>query len=164
MELVSPGLGLIFWKTLAFGIVLIILRKYAWRPILSTIKEREHFIANSIRHGKRIQHELAELDATKEKLLLQAKEKASEVIKQAKLEGEEIIQKANKQARQEANQVIEAAKNSIMAERKAAEREIRQQIILLSMDVASKVMQKEFSDQKRNDEFISKLLDEIQLN
>ncbi len=164
MELVSPGLGLIFWKALAFGIVLIILRKYAWRPILSTIKEREHFISNSIRHGKRIHQELAELDATKEKLLIQAKEKASEVIKQAKLDGEEIIQKANRQARQEANQIIEAAKNSIMAERKAAEREIRQQIILLSMDVASKVMQKEFSDQKRNDEFISKLLDEIQLN
>jgi F-type H+-transporting ATPase subunit b len=164
MELVSPGIGLIFWMTLSFGTVLLILRKFAWRPILSTIKERESFIAGSIRHSKKIERELAELDATKEKLLLQAKGMADDVIKKAKADGEDIIHKAQIQARKEANQIIEAAKTSIMAERRAAEREIKQQIVLLSLDVAQRVIKEEFQDIKKKNQYIDKLLEDIQLN
>lgn len=164
MELVTPGIGLIFWMALSFGIVLYILRKFAWRPILSTIKEREAYIANAIRHSKKIQRELAELDTTKVKLIQQANNKAEEVIKQAKLEGDKIIQKAHQQARKEAAQIVEAAKKSILAERKAAEREIRQQIVLLSLDVAQKVMLEEFNDLDKKSKYINKLLEDIQYN
>ncbi len=164
MELVTPGLGLIFWMTLSFGLVLIILRKFAWKPILGAIRERENFIANSIRQSKRIQRELAELDGTKEKLLLQAKEKAEEVLRQAKIDGEEVIIKAQAQARKEATQIVEAAKNSILAERKAVEREIREQIVLLSMDVAQKVLKEEFLDAGKKNKYVGKLLEDIQLN
>jgi len=164
MELVSPGIGLIFWMTLSFGTVLLILRKFAWRPILSTIKERESFIAGSIRHSKKIERELAELDATKEKLLLQAKGMADDVIKKAKADGEDIIQRAQIQARKEANQIIEAAKISIMAERRSAEREIKQQIVLLSLDVAQRVIKEEFQDIQKKNQYIDKLLEDIQLN
>ncbi|TVQ13145.1 MAG: ATP synthase F0 subunit B [Bacteroidetes bacterium] len=164
MELVTPGLGLIFWMTLSFGLVLIILRKFAWKPILGAIRERESFIANSIRQSKRIQRELAELDGTKEKLLLQAKEKAEEVLRQAKIDGEELIKKAQAQARKEATQIAEAAKNSIMAERKAVEREIREQIVLLSIDVAQKVLKEEFLDVGKKNKYVGKLLEDIQLN
>lgn len=164
MELVTPGIGLIFWMSLSFGIVLYILRKFAWRPILSTIKEREAYIANAIRHSKKIQRELAELDTTKEKLLQQAKNKAEEVIKKAKLDGDQIIQKAQLQARKDAEQIIDAAKNSIQAERRAAEREIRQQIVLLSLDVAQKVMLEEFNDLEKKSKYINQLLEDIQYN
>lgn len=164
MELVTPGIGLIFWMSLSFGIVLYVLRKFAWRPILSTIKEREAYIANAIRHSKKIQRELAELDTTKEKLLQQAKNKAEEVIKKAKLDGEQIIQKAQLQARKDAEQIIDAAKNSIQAERRAAEREIKQQIVLLSLDVAQKVMLEEFNDPEKKSKYINQLLEDIQYN
>lgn len=164
MELVSPGIGLIFWMTLSFGLVLIILRKFAWQPILSTIKEREHYIAGSIRYSKKIEREMAELDATKEKLLLIAKNDANELIKQAKQDGEAIIQKAQLQARKEAEQIIESAKNSILAERKAAEKEIREQIVLLSLDVAQKVIREEFEDVQKKNQYINKLLEDVQLN
>lgn len=164
MELVTPGIGLIFWMTLSFGLVLLILRKFAWKPILSTIKERENFIAGSIRHSKKIQRELAELDTTKEKLLLQAKDKADELIRQAKLDGEELVKKAQAQARKEAQQIVEAAKNGIMAERRAAENEIRQQIVMLSMDVAQKVLREEFNDVNKKTQYINNLLEDIQLN
>ncbi len=164
MELVSPGIGLIFWMTLSFGLVLIILRKFAWRPILSTIKEREHYIAGSIRHSKKIEREMAELDVTKEKLLLMAKNDANELIKKAKQDGEELIQKAQLKARKEAEQIIESAKNSILAERRAAEKEIREQIVLLSLDVAQKVIREEFQDVQKKNQYITKLLEDVQLN
>jgi len=164
MELVTPGIGLIFWMTLIFGLVLFILRKYAWKPILATIKERENYIANSIRHSKKIHRELQELDQTKEKLLIQAKDKADEMIKQAELECEEIIQNAQQRARKEAGQIIESAKNSIIAERKAVEKEIRQQIITFSLDLAQKVIRAEFQDVQKKNEYIGKLLEDIQPN
>lgn len=164
MELVTPGIGLIFWMTLSFSLVLIILRKFAWRPILSAIKERENYIAGAIRHSKKIERELAELDVTKEKMMIQARESVEEIIKKAKVEGEQIIQKAQLQARKEASQLIDAAKRSILAERKAAEREIREQIVLLSLDVAQKVIREEFQDPQKKNQYVNKLLEEIQLN
>jgi F-type H+-transporting ATPase subunit b len=164
MELVTPGIGLIFWMTLSFGLVLFILRKFAWRPILSTIKEREAYIAGSIRDSKRIQRELAELDNTKEKLLVQAREKVDELIQQAKREADIIIKDAQQQAREEASKIIEAAKNSILAERRAAEREIRQQIVNLTVDMTRRVLQDEFSDSGKNNRYVEKLLKDIQLN
>jgi F-type H+-transporting ATPase subunit b len=127
----------------------IILRKYAWNPILGTIKERENYIASAIRDSKRVQRELAQLDETKEKILHQAREEAISVLKNAKVDGEQIIRKAQEKAREEADTIIENAKNSINAEKKAAEREIRQQIILLSVDLAQSVLQEEFTDKKK---------------
>ena len=164
MELVTPGIGLIFWMTLSFGLVLIILRKFAWRPILSTIKEREAYISGSIRESKRIQRELAELDATKKKMLVQAREKADELIQLAKKEGDIVIKNAQQQAREEASKIIESAKNSIFAERKAAEREIRKQIVNLTVDMTRRVLQDEFSDVGKNNNYVEKLLGDIQLN
>ena len=164
MELVTPGIGLIFWMTLSFGLVLFILRKFAWKSILSTIRVRELYIAGSIRSSKRIQRELAELDSTKEKLMLQAKDKAAELVQQAKQDGDEIVRKAQKQAREEASKIIETAKNSINAERKAAEREIRQQIVDLTVDVARKLLREEFTDNQKNNDYVEKLLGDIQMN
>jgi F-type H+-transporting ATPase subunit b len=164
MELVSPGIGLIFWTSLAFGMVLIILRKYAWRPILSTIKERENYIAASIRHGKRIERELAELDVTKEKMLQVARNNADEIIRTARQEGEEIVEKAQLRAHTEASQIIENARLNIASERKAAEREIKEQIVDFSLDMAQKIMRQEFQDVKKKNQYISNLLADIQLN
>ncbi len=164
MELLMPGIGLIFWMTLSFSLVLVILRKFAWKPILATIKEREDYIANSLRQGKRIQRELADLDATKEKLLAQAHEKAEEVVQKARQDGDQIIENARKQAAEDTNQLIETAKNSILAERKAAEREIRNQIVKLSVDMAQKVIKEEFADVDKKNKYVDKLLEEIQLN
>lgn len=164
MELIMPGIGLIFWMTLSFGIVLFVLRKYAWNPILGTLRERENFINNSLREGQRIKRELAELDHTKEKMILQAKEKTDEMIHQAKLDGEKIIQEAQEKARGETNKIIDAARNSITAQKKAAENEIRQQIVLLSVDLAQKVLSEEFTDTQKKNQYVNKLLDDIKLN
>jgi F-type H+-transporting ATPase subunit b len=164
MELVSPGLGLIFWTTFAFGTVLLILRKFAWRPILSAIKERENYIAASIRHSKKIERELVALDQTREKMLSEARNNAETIIKQSKKEGADIIEKAQIQARKDAGQIIEAAKNAIAAERKALEHEIREQIVLFSLDMAQKILNEEFRDEKKKNQYISNLISDIKLN
>ncbi|MFW6350976.1 MAG: F0F1 ATP synthase subunit B [Bacteroidota bacterium] len=164
MELIMPGIGLIFWMTLSFGIVLFVLRKFAWNPILGTLRERENFINNSLREGQRIKRELAELDHTKEKMILQTKEKADEIIHQAKLDGDKIIEEAQDKARAEADKIIDAARNSIQAQKKAAENEIRQQIVLLSVDLAQKVLSEEFTDTQKKNQYVNRLLDDIKLN
>lgn len=164
MELVTPGIGLIFWMTLSFGLVLFILRKFAWTPILGTIKERENFIAQSLENSKKIEREMEELEATKEKMILKSKKDADEIIHQAKLDGEKIIADAQENAREEATKIVDAAKNSIDSQRKMVENEIRQQIIALSVEMAQKVLKEEFADQQKKSEYVSKLLDDMKLN
>ncbi len=164
MELVMPGIGLIFWTTVAFGMVLIILRKFAWKPILYTIKERENYIAQSLKQSKRIQRELDELDNTKEKLMIQAKATAEEIIQKARIDGEQIVKAAQQKAQKEASQLINDAHNAITAERRAVEKEIRQQIALLSVDIAKHVIQDEFNDIGKKNKYVNKLLEDIPLN
>jgi F-type H+-transporting ATPase subunit b len=164
MELVTPGIGLIFWMTLSFGLVLFILRKFAWTPILGTIKERENFIAQSLENSKKIEREMEELEATKERMILKSKQNADEIIHQAKLDGEKIIGDAQEKAREEAAKIVDAAKSSINSQRKMVENEIRQQIIALSVEMAQKVLKEEFADQQKKSEYVSKLLDDMKLN
>ncbi|MFP4289439.1 MAG: F0F1 ATP synthase subunit B, partial [Bacteroidales bacterium] len=91
-------------------------------------------------------------------------EKADEIIHQAKLDGDKIIEEAQDKARAEADKIIDAARNSIQAQKKAAENEIRQQIVLLSVDLAQKVLSEEFTDTQKKNQYVNRLLDDIKLN
>jgi len=164
MELVSPGLGLIFWMTLAFGIVLLILRKYAWRPILNTIHERERAISQSLRDAQHIQRELAALEQVKQSKLKEAEKLRLELLAQARNEADEMLRSARTKASDEASQLMEDAKRAVEAQRKAAINEIRGQIALLSIDIAEKVLEKELKDKKAGQQLVNQLLDRVILN
>jgi F-type H+-transporting ATPase subunit b len=164
MELVSPGLGLIFWMTLSFGIVLLVMRKYAWRPILNTIRTRETYLSQSLRDAQHIQRELAALEEVKKGKLKEAEKLRLELLAQARNEADEILRNARQKAGADASQMMEDAKRAVEAQRLSVINEIRGQIALLSIDIAEKVLEDELKNKNTSKHLVNQLLDKVILN
>ncbi len=164
MELLMPGLGLIFWMTVAFGIVLFILKKYAWKPILQVIYAREQQMEKSFSDAKRINHEMSQLEAMKSTKIAEADTAYEEIIAKARADAETIIAEAKDRAHDEAREIGEKAEELIKQYKDEAFRQIKSQISRLSMDIAEKVLTEELSDRERNSHYVRKLLDEIEVN
>ena len=164
MELLMPGLGLVFWMTVAFGCVLYILRKYAWKPILEVLNERENLLANSFKDAKRVEYEMSQLAAVKTEKLAEAEKAREMIIARAKKDAENIVEEAREKAREEARLLSENAEEMAKKYKREAMQEIRDQLSALSVDLAEKILKEEFSDKQRNATYVSKLLDEVALN
>lgn len=164
MELLMPGMGLIFWMTLAFGCVLYILRKYAWKPILEVLNEREKFLAKSIEDAKRIEHEMTQLATVKTEKLTEADYARAEIIARAKADAERIVEEAKEKAGEEARRLSVDAEKMVKKYKREAMQEVKDQLSALSVDLAEKILKEEFSDKKRNDIYVRKLLDEVTAN
>ncbi len=164
MELITPGLGLIFWMTLSFGLVLIVLRKYAWHPILASIRLRERVIAKSLINARRIEKELSELEQLRVEKIKETDDLIEQMHKHAVEEAEELLAQAKKSAFVESGRMIEEATKSIEVQKMNALREIKGEVARLSMDMAEKVLQEEFSDKGKNSRFVEQLLDSMILN
>ncbi len=164
MELLMPGLGLIFWMTVAFGCVLYILRKYAWKPILEVLNERENLLAKSFKEAKRVEYEMSQLAAVKTEKLAEAEKAREKIIARAQKDAEGIVEEAREKAREEARILSENAEEMAKKYKREAMKEIRDQLSALSIDLAEKILKEEFSDKQRNAVYVSKLLDEVALN
>lgn len=164
MELVTPGIGLVFWMLLTFTIVLILLKKYAWKPVLKMIKEREESIDGALKMADKAKEDMAKLQSDNEKILADARKERDNLLKDAREVKEKIISEAKQQASVEANKLIDNAKASIHNEKMAALSEIKNQIAFLSVDIAEKILQKELSAGSRQKEYIESLIKDINLN
>lgn len=164
MELLMPGLGLVFWMTIAFGFVLLILKKYAWIPILNVLQERENKLAQSFSDAKRIEQEMSELATLKTEKIAEAEKEYNEITAKAQTEAERIIEDAREKAREEARLITEKADELVESYKQEAMREVKNQLSALSLDIAEKVLLEEFSDKKRNARYVNKLLDEVVMN
>lgn len=162
--LVSPGIGLIFWMLLSFSILLFILGKFAWNPILKMIKEREESIAKALQSAEEARKEMQRLQANNEQIIAEARKQADQIIKEAKEIKDKIIAEAKQTASQEADKIIKNAQLIIENEKNQAMREIRNQIIEMSVLVAEKVLRKELSNENKQKEYIEQLLNEINPN
>jgi F-type H+-transporting ATPase subunit b len=164
MELVTPGLGLIFWMTLSFGLVLIVLRKYAWHPILASIRSRERVIAKSLINARRIEKEALELQQIRLEKMQETEMLIQGMLKIAAEESEQLLAAARKTAFAESRRIIEDAAKTIDAQKKNALKEIKGEVARLSLDMAEKVLQEEFSDKAKNTRYVQQLLDNMMLN
>jgi F-type H+-transporting ATPase subunit b len=164
MELVTPGLGLIFWMTISFAILLYILGRYAWKPIMKMIKEREDSIEDALQTAEKTKLEMANLQVSNEKLLKEAKEERELLLREARKVKENIINEAKQKASSEAAIIIENARQTILNEKMAAITELKNQIATLSIEIAEKVLSAELSDKEKQNQFINKLLNEVKLN
>ncbi len=164
MELLMPGLGLIFWMTVSFGLVLYILKKFAWKPILNVINQREKQLAKSFSDAKRIDYEMSQLAVVKTSKLAEAEQIREEIIAKAHADAERIIEEAREKAREEARIIGERADELIAAYKKEAMQEIKAQLSALSLDLAEKVLREEFSDRERNARYVDKLLEKVTHN
>jgi len=164
MGIVTPDLGLIFWMTLSFGILLFILTKFAWIPILATLHEREKSIENSLHEADKAREEMKTLKAHNEELLRQAKEERDIILKDARNIRDNIIEESKQKANQEYNRIIEAAKESIHYEKMQAITELKNQIATLSIDIAEKILKEELANKTAQKQHIDKMIDNINFN
>ncbi len=163
MELVSPNAGTIFWMLLFFSIILWLLAKFAWKPILNTLKNREKTIDEALQSAERAKEEMVKLKADNELILSEARQERDKMMKEARAIKEKIILDAQEMAQQEANKIVESAKQSIENEKKGAINEIKSQMALLSVSIAEKILLERLNDNKQAD-LIDKLLKDIKLS
>ncbi|MBI9036923.1 MAG: F0F1 ATP synthase subunit B [Bacteroidales bacterium] len=164
MELVSPGIGLIFWMTLSFLIVLFILKKFAWKPIMKSLHERENTIDEALHAADRAREDMKKLKFDNEELLKQAKEERDEILKAARKVKDSIIEESKIKANEEANRIIESAKEAIKNEKLAAITDLKNQLATLSIDIAEKLIKEELSTNIKQQDYIKKLVDEVNFN
>jgi F-type H+-transporting ATPase subunit b len=164
MDLVSPGLGLIVWMTIAFLVVWIGLGKFAWPAILGTIKEREESIANALASADNARAEMGKLQSENEAILKQAREERDVILKEAKEIKDKMISDAKGQAQIEADKIVTSARENIESEKVAAMAEIKNHVAVLSIDIAEKILKSELGDTTKQKQLVDNLLDDIKLN
>ncbi|HNV49487.1 MAG: F0F1 ATP synthase subunit B [Bacteroidales bacterium] len=164
MELVSPGLGLIFWMTLAFGVVLWILAKFAWKPIMKSIHEREKSIDNALEQAEEARQEMRNLQANSEEMIRQTKIEQDEVVKATARIKEKMIQDAKEKASAEAEVIIEKTRKQLELEKQAAMIDLKNQIGQLSIEIAEKLLNRELKDKSAQKDYLDELIKDIKLN
>lgn len=164
MELLLPKLGLIVWTILAFGIVFFILAKYAWKPILKSLNDREKNINDSILSAENVRKEMSELKSENEALLAQAREERGQMLREAKETRDKIILEAKEQARIETSKIIADAQNVINQQKMAAITDLKNQVGNLVLEVSEKVIRRELSNKTEQEKYIQQLTQNVDLN
>ena len=164
MDLLMPDLGLLVWNFIAFFLLLFILGKFAWKPILKSLKERETGIADSLATAERVKAEMAQLKSENEALLAKAREERAQLLKEARDTKDRIINEAKEQAKVEANKIIIDAQAAIQQQKMAALTDVKNQVGSLVIEVAEKVLRRELSDKSKQETFIKQLTEEVKLN
>src|ERR1700744_2989344 len=164
MDLVTPHIGLVFWTTLCFAILLFILGKYAWKPILAAVAEREQSIETALSRAEAVREEMARLTSENEALLKQARAERDAILAEATKVKNQIIGDAKDAAQKEGARQIELARIEINNQKAIAMADVKNQVASLSLDIAEKVLRKQFEDQKKQDELVKELLRDVKLS
>jgi len=164
MDLVTPDIGLVFWTTLCFAILLFILGKYAWKPILAAVAERENSIESALTKAEAVREEMARLTNENEALLKQARAERDAIISEGTKVKNQIISEAKEAAQKEGARQIELARQEINNQKLIAMADVKNQVASLSLEIAEKVLRKQFEDQKKQDELVKELLKEVKLS
>jgi F-type H+-transporting ATPase subunit b len=164
MNLVTPDLGLIFWMTLSFLLLVFILKKFAWKPILNMLHEREKSIDEAIHAADIARQDMEKLKFNNEQLLREAKTERDEILREARNVKEAIIEEAKIKANDEADRIVQAAKESIHFEKMAAITDLKNQIATLSIEIASEILKEELSASGKHDEMVKQMLNKVNFN
>ncbi|MBS1638487.1 MAG: F0F1 ATP synthase subunit B [Bacteroidetes bacterium] len=164
MQLLQPGLGLLFWTLLAFIVVFLILKKFAWKPILATLKEREEGIADSIATAEKVKVEMAQLKNENETLMHKAREERAAMIKEAKEASDKMIAEAKDKAKAEYDRIVADAQQTIQQQKNAVLTEVKNQVGALVVEVSEKILKKELSNKTEQEKLIKELAEGVKLN
>jgi F-type H+-transporting ATPase subunit b len=164
MDLITPGSGLIFWQLFGFLGLLFILIKFAWKPMLAALEERETSIENALKSAESARNEMANLKADNEKLLHEARLERDTILKKAQEASVKMIEDAKNEAAKVAAQQIENAKAVIETEKRAALTEVKNQVAILTLEVTEKLLRKNLSDEKAQKALVDEFVKDIKLN
>jgi F-type H+-transporting ATPase subunit b len=164
MELVTPSIGLVFWTFVAFLLLLVLLKKFAWTPIMGAIHEREQSIDEALNKAELAKQEMARLTSQNQDLMQQARAERDEILKEAKTLKDGILNEAKKQAQVEGAKLIEKAKIEIENQKKAALAEVKDQVSSLSLEIAERVLRTQLDDKAKQETLVANLLKDVELN
>ncbi len=162
--LLSPSYGLIVWTLLAFLTILFLLKKFAWKPILNALSEREESIQNALDSAKKAKEEMASLQADNEKILNEAKAERDKLLKEGREMKDAIIAEAKSKAQKEGERLMAISRENIHNEKMAAITELKNQVATLSLEIAERILKEELSSQEKQKTLVKALLDDVNLN
>ncbi len=164
MDLLTPGTGLIIWQLIIFIGLFILLAKFAWKPILSSLKEREESIQTALDQAEKAKIEMASLKSDNEKLLKEAREERDKILRDARTASNHIQEEAQASAKKIGDKMIEDAKSIINTEKQAALRDVKAQVAMFSLEIAEKLIKKNLTDDKSQRELTESLIKDLKLN
>ena len=161
--LLTPAFGTVVWSTIAFLVVLFLLRKMAWGPILTALKEREESIATALNEADKARSEMTALQADNDRLLQEARAERDGMLREAREMADNVVAEAKAKAKEEAAREAEVAREAIAVERKAAVAELKSEVAKLSVSIAEQLIRAELADAGKQEALVSKLIDESPL-
>ena len=161
--LLTPAFGTVVWSTIAFLVVMFLLRKMAWGPILTALKEREESIATALNEADKARSEMSALQADNERLLQEARAERDGMLREAREMADKLVADAKGKAKEEAAREAESAREAIATERKAAVAELKSEVAKLSVSIAEQLIRAELADAGKQEALVSKLIDESPL-
>jgi F-type H+-transporting ATPase subunit b len=163
-ELINPGIGLVFWMLITFVLLLILLKKFAWKPILSAIKSREESINEALSSAETARREMQNMHAQNEKLLAEARAEREVILKEAREMRKQIVDDARVKGEEKVEKMIEQAKDAIQKEKQAVMFDMRNQISELAVEISEKVLKSQLTNNDAQTALISNLLKDTKLN
>lgn len=163
-SILSPDLGLLFWMSLAFIVVLVVVGKFGFPVIVKMVQERKNFIDESLKNAREANEKLANIKSESEAILRNAHEKQAQILKEAMATRDTIIKEAREKAQEEGRKLILEAKAQIAAEKESALQEVRSSVVDLSVHIAEKVMRQKLESDSEQEELINKMLNEMTKN
>ena len=160
-SILTPDFGLFFWMLVAFLVVFLLLAKFGFPVITKSVEERKNFIDESLRKAHEAQERLANIEKEGESILQEAREKQTQILREAAQTRNAIVEQAQEKARQEGSRLLDEAKTAIAQEKNAAIADIRRQVAALSVDIAGKVLRENLKDDKSQMDLIDRMLDEV---
>jgi F-type H+-transporting ATPase subunit b len=164
MDLVLPDFGLLFWTALVFTILMILLAKFAWKPILTAVNEREQKISESLELAEKTKNEMKVLQAQNENLLKEARAERDAIVRDAKEVATKMVEDSKNAAKVEAEKVMISAREAINSEKMAAVAELKNQVASFSLEIAEKLVRTELSSNDSQTALAAKLAAEVKMN
>ena len=164
MSLITPEFGLLFWQTLIFLILFLLLARFAWKPILGSLKEREESIEHALRMADQAKIEMQQLKAGNEKLLAEARQERDRMMQEATVMANQHRETEKARATSEANHIVQQAREAIQAEKNAALAEVKNTAARLSLDIAERILRRELADPAAQTQLVDSYLKEVKLN
>ena len=155
--------GLFFWQLLIFIFLVLLLKKFAWKPILDKVNERESSIKDAMSAADKARNEMAAIQESNQKVLKEARAEREALLKDARNTGAEILAQAKTDAKTEANKIISQAQEAIQNEKRAAVNELKNQVAQISLEIAEKVIDTELANKDKQAQLVDKLLKDSSL-
>lgn len=164
MGLFLPESGTIFWMIIVFGIVLIILKKFAWKPIINALHEREATIEKAMKAAEIAHREIAGVKADKKAIKAEAQREKEQILKEAAQIRDNILAEAKEKAEAERNKIIEQARTQIKLEKTAALNDIKKQVVTISVEIAEKIIREKIEPSTEQEKIIDNMLRDFNMN